>query len=277
VPNATVRGVNIHYATFGENGPWLALTTGGRRDHSEFVDLAKSIAAAGFRVLLHDRRNTGASDILIEGDEGEEAIWADDLHALLGHLGALPAFIGGASSGSRTSLLFHRRHPGAVRALILMQCTGGAFAAGRLPENYYLQYIRAAESGGMAAVCATEMYQQRIAANPSNRERLMSMDPAKFIAVMKHWAGIFTSGPIDPLIGVSEVELRAIGVPTLVIPGNDKTHSSGSGLAAQSLIPGARLFRLPVEDQDVTVITYSEWKPHESAIAQALISFMKEH
>ncbi len=178
MPTAIVRGVNIHYATFGTQGPWLALTTGGRRDHSEFVDLARLIAAAGFRVLLHDRRNTGASDILIEGDEGEEAIWADDLHALLGQLDALPAFIGGASSGSRTSLLFHRRHPEAVRALILMQCTGGAFAAGRLPENYYLQYIRAAESGGMAAVCATEMYQQRIAANPSNRDRVMNMDPA---------------------------------------------------------------------------------------------------
>jgi pimeloyl-ACP methyl ester carboxylesterase len=277
VPIALIRGVNLHYATFGTQGPWLALTTGGRRDHSEFVDLAKLIAAAGFRVLLHDRRNTGASDIRIEGDEGEEAIWADDLHALLGQLGALPAFIGGASSGSRTSLLFHRRHPEAVRALILMQCTGGAFAAGRLPENYYLQYIRAAESGGMAAVCATEMYRQRIAANPSNRDRVMHMDPAKFIAVMNHWVSIFKSGPIEPLIGVGEEELRAIRKPTLVIPGNDKTHSSGSGLAAHRLIPGADLFRLPLEDQDVTVITYAEWKAHEPAIAQAIIGFLQAH
>ena len=277
MPTAHVRGVNLHYATFGDQGPWLALTTGGRRDHSEFVDLARLIAAAGFRVLLHDRRNTGASDIRIEGDEGEEAIWADDLHALLGQLGALPAFVGGASSGSRTSLLFHRRHPESVRGLILMQCTGGAFAAGRLPENYYLQYIRAAEAGGMAAVCATEMYRQRIAANPANRDRLMAMDPAKFIVVMKHWAGVFASGPVEPLIGVGDDELRGIAVPTLVIPGNDRTHSSASGLAAQRLIPGAELFRLPLEDQDVTVITYAEWKPHEPAIAQAMIGFMKAH
>jgi hypothetical protein len=28
--------------------------------------------------VLRDRRNTGASDVLIEGDEVEEAIWADD-------------------------------------------------------------------------------------------------------------------------------------------------------------------------------------------------------
>jgi pimeloyl-ACP methyl ester carboxylesterase len=276
MPTVTVRGVSLHYATFGDRGPWVALTTGGRRDHSEFIGLAGLVAAAGYRVLLHDRRNTGASDIVIDGDEGEEAIWADDLHALLGRLGALPAFVGGASSGSRTSLLFHRRHPEAVRALILMQCTGGAFAAGRLPENYYLQYIRAAEQGGMAAVCATEMYQARIAANPSNRDRLMRMDPATFIAVMKHWVGIFASGPIEPLIGVGEAELRAIRVPTLVIPGNDRTHSSTSGLAAHRLIPGAQLCRLPVEDEDVTVITYSEWKPHEPMIAAAIIGFMND-
>ncbi len=277
MPIANVRGVHLRYETFGTGGPWLALTTGGRRDHTEFIGLAGRVAAAGYRVLLHDRRNTGASDILIEGDEGEEAIWADDLHALLGKLGALPAFIGGASSGSRTSLLFHRRHREAVRGLVLMQCTGGAFAAGRLPENYYLQYIRAAESGGMAAVCDTEMYRQRIAANPSNRDRLMRMDPAKFIAVMTHWAGVFTSGPIEPLIGVSEAELRAIRVPTLVIPGNDRTHSSAAGLAVHRLIPGAALFRLPVEDQDVTVITYAEWKAYEPMVAEAIVGFLNRH
>ena len=32
-----------------------------------------------------------------------------------------------------------------------MRVTGGAFAAGRLPENYYDQFIRAAEEGGNLA------------------------------------------------------------------------------------------------------------------------------
>ena len=52
-------------------------------------------------MLLHDRRNTGASDIVIDkvGEDGEEEISADDLHTLLGQLGSLPACIVGASSG----------------------------------------------------------------------------------------------------------------------------------------------------------------------------------
>ena len=54
--------------------------------------------------MLHDRRNTGASDILIEGKEGEEEIWTDDLYELLGRLEARPAVVGGGSSGARTSI-----------------------------------------------------------------------------------------------------------------------------------------------------------------------------
>jgi pimeloyl-ACP methyl ester carboxylesterase len=267
-------GVQLIGQLAGTSGPGVVLVPGPEPDTRAWEAAASAIAAAGFRVLLHDRRNTGASGIVIDGDEGEEAIWADDLHALLGQLRALPAFIGGASSGSRTSLLFYLRHPEAVRALLLMQLTGGAFAAGRLPEHYYGQYIRAARAGGLAAVCATEMYRERIAANPSNRARLMNMDPAHFIAVMERWLAIFMDGPKDPLIGISEAQLRAVAVPTLVIPGNDKTHSAVNGRAAQKLIPGSELFELPIESQDVTLIAFSQWKEHEPAIAGAFTDFM---
>jgi pimeloyl-ACP methyl ester carboxylesterase len=153
---AQVRGVRLHYEVFGDSGPWFALTTGGRRGYDEFAPLARKIAAEGFRVLLHDRRNTGASDLVIEGSDGEEEIWADDLVALLQQLGATPAFIGGASAGARLSVLVYMRHPEVVRALLLMRVTSGEFAAGRLPEQYYGQFIKAAREGGMAAVCAHE-------------------------------------------------------------------------------------------------------------------------
>ena len=155
MPIAKIRGVDINYQVIGDGGPWIMLTTGGRRGHDEFVPLAKKLAARGHRVVLHDRRNTGLSDVLIEGDAGEEVIWTEDMRELMQHLGALPAFFGGSSSGARTSILFTLRNPDAVRGLLLLRVTGGPFAAARLPENYYDQYIRAARTGGMAAVCAT--------------------------------------------------------------------------------------------------------------------------
>ena len=61
-----IRGVHINYEVVGDKGPWLTLITGGRRRYFEFLPLSQKIAANGFGVLLHDRRNTGASDVLIE-------------------------------------------------------------------------------------------------------------------------------------------------------------------------------------------------------------------
>ena len=277
MPHLNIRGANIHYRVFGEEGPWLALITGGRRGFGEFVPLAQKIAAHGVRVLIHDRRNTGASDIVVDGTDGEEEIWTDDLYELLGKLNARPAVVGGASSGARTSILTYLRHPDAVRALFLMRLTGGEFAAARLPGMYYGQFIKAAEEGGMAAVCATEQYQERIAANPGNKERLMRMDPKRYIAQMSHWLEIFTRGPVAPMYGVTEAQLRSIKVPTVVIPGNDKTHSLACGREIQKLIPGSRLVELPLEDQDVPLIPFSDWAAHEAAIARTCADFVRQH
>ena len=86
MPTASIRGVNIHYQVIGESGPWVALITGGRRGHQELLPIARKLAAQNYRVLLHDRRNTGASDLVIAGEDGEEEIWADDLVALIRQL-----------------------------------------------------------------------------------------------------------------------------------------------------------------------------------------------
>jgi len=272
---ARVRGIEINYEIVGNQGPAVALTTGGRRGYPEFLPLARRIAAEGFRVFLHDRRNTGASEMLISGDEVEEVVWADDLHALLAQHGVLPAFIGGSSAGARTSILFAIRHPEAVRGLLLMRVTGGPCAAERLPENYYGQFIRLAETGGMAAVCASEAYRERIEANPASRAKLMAMDPKHFIAALTRLRARFQAGAHFPVMGVSEAELAAIKAPTIVIPGNDQTHSSESGRIAQRMIRGAELHELPLTDQPVPLIPYDEWSPYEPEIARVFAGFMR--
>jgi pimeloyl-ACP methyl ester carboxylesterase len=275
MPTAQVRGVEIVYQIIGDYGPWFALSTGGRRSHNEFVALAKKIAAGGFRVLLHDRRNTGASEVVISGQEGEEIIWADDLAQLLKQLGATPAFIGGASSGARLSILLKQRHPEMVKALILMRVTGGDTAAKRLPYKYYQMFIDAAKAGGMVAVCATPDYQERIKARPQNESILMNMKVEQFIAVLENWLTIFTSGPTYPVMGVEEATLQAINIPVLIIPGNDRTHASSNAIDAAKLIPHAQLFQLPITDQDVDIIPFSDWEPMETTISERIIQFLK--
>ena len=277
MPIAQVNGLNINYDTIGDDGPFVTLITGGRRGYAEFVRLAQRIAVEGFRVLLHDRRNTGSSDMSFDADEVEEAIWADDLHELLAQLDGLPAFIGGASAGARTAILFGLRHPHAVRGLLLFRVTGGAFAAERLPENYYNQFIRKAEAGGMEAICADEQYAERIAANPANGELLANMDPADFIAALTRWRDLFVAGKDLPVFGVSEAELDSMKMPVIIIPGNDKVHDSNAGRIVHEMIPGSELHQLPIEDQDLPLVPFEDWAPHEPEITHVFTGFMNRH
>ena len=271
----TVRDVAINYEVFGEDGPWVTLMTGGRRSYGEFSSLANKVSAQGFRVLLHDRRNTGSSGIAMTAEDTEEAVWADDLFHLLQQLDALPAFVGGSSSGARTAILFGIRHPKATRGLLILRVTGGKFAAGRLPELYYDQFIRAAQEGGMAAVCSTEAYQERVESSAANREALLSMKPDEFISIQKRLRELFVAGANLPVMGVTADELATISAPAIVIPGNDNTHSSASGRAAHDLIPGSEIHELPITDQDVPLIPFEDWAPYEAEIAEVFTGFMR--
>ena len=275
MPYAQIREIAINYETVGDDGPWLALSPGGRSGYAELRPLAKKVAAGGFRVLLHDRRNCGASDVSFDDSQGEDAHRVDDMHELLSRLNALPAFVGGSSSGCRMSLLYYLRHRRDVRGLLLLRVTGGPYPAQQLPEKYYGQFIRAAEQGGMEAVCAMDHWRGCIEARRVNRDKLKTISPTRFIAAMSHWRDLFSEGVDHPVIGISKEELQSIAVPTIVIPGNDKIHSSSSGRLAHSLIPNAEVHDLPVADTGVELVPFAEWAPYEDEIAGAFIEFMR--
>jgi pimeloyl-ACP methyl ester carboxylesterase len=275
MPQTEVRGVHINYKILGERGPWVALSPGGRRDISGIEPMARPLADLGHRVVVFDRRNCGASDVVVDGDDSEYEIWADDLHELLSQLGALPAVVGGSSSGCRTSLLFALRHPKDVRGLLLWRVTGGRFACERLAEEYYGQYITAAKSGGMAAVCAMEHWKERIASRPENRSALMQMDPARFVAVMSHWREYFVRGADLPVIGATEAELRSIKAPACVVPGNDNTHGRKTGENLGGLLADAEVHVLFPKHYDMDLSPREEWDEKAGEMAALFGDFIK--
>jgi pimeloyl-ACP methyl ester carboxylesterase len=272
MPTAKVRGVTINYEIHGDRGPWVALSPGGRRDISGVRPIGEKIAAAGYRVLLHDRRNCGASDVVIEdGGESEYEIWADDFYELLKQTNALPVIAGGSSSGCRTALLLALRHPDAVSALLLWRVTGGPFAAQRLAENYYGQFIDTAKQGGLQAVCDTEFFRERIEANPANRARLMSMSTEHFIDVMSRWREFFLKSAELPVIGATAEDLKGITVPACVVPGNDRTHGRSTGETAARLIPNSELHIIAPEDVDEEV---ADWDAKDGELASIFVDFL---
>ena len=276
---AVVRNIRINYEVIGHSGPWIALTPGSRRAYGELVNLAREIAASGYRVLLHDRRNCGASEVAFDGSASEHEVWADDLYELGRQLGADRLIVGGSSAGARLAILFAIRHPDALRGLLLWRLTGGQEAVDKLAENYYGQFIKLANKGGMAAICESEHFKECIASRPANRERLMANDLGQFIKVMSFWRERFLESARLPIVGASEADLRSIVAPACLIAGNDVIHTPVTARKAAGLIPDCELHddvvRKRADDQLLEEWDRKEWRDAEPRIAQIFTAFLQ--
>lgn len=281
MPVATVRGVHINYEVVGSAGPFIALTPGSRRPYAELVNLSKEIASHGYRVLLHDRRNCGASDVAFDGSASEHEIWADDLYDLAKQVGAAPLYAGGSSAGARLAILFAMRHPDALRGLLLWRITGGQEAVDRLAENYYGQYIKLAQTGGMEAIAKSEHFDELIAARPENRARILATNVGTFIKVMTTWREAFLTAAKLPMVGATEADLNAIKQPACLVAGNDVIHTPATARKAAKLIPNSELHDDVVEkcseDNLKKDWDRQEWREAEPKLATIFADFLKMH
>jgi len=278
VPRAKVRGVGLNYDVVGERGPWVLLIQGGRQDMELFRPLAENLAAAGHRVLIHDRRNSGASDIALDSAVSEEETFADDAHALCSQLGALPIIACGGAGGSRHCILLHLRHPGSARGLLLWWPSGSRPAAEQLAEQYYGQFITAAETGGMSAVVATPYYAERCARVAENRDRLLAMDVGEFIATMRRWRQFFLDGADMPVIGVDAETVRSITLPTCIVPGHDTIHPRHIAEQLASILPNAEFHDVPpAEPAEDEAARRQARLAHQRRLADVFLDFLARH
>src|SRR5215475_5608865 len=278
MPERVIRGVHINYEMVGERGPVIALTPGARRAYNELTDLARRIAANGYRVLLHDRRNCGASEVAFDGSGSEHEVWADDVYALGQQLVALPMYVGGSSAGARLAILYAMRHPDGLRGLLLWRVTGGQEAVDKLSENYYGQYIRLARQGGMQAVADSEHFAECIKARPANKARLLATDVEHFIKVMTVWRERFLQSATLPIVGASESDLNAIKAPACLIAGNDVIHTHATARKAARLIPNSELHEDVVEkrsdDNLLKEWDRKEWRDAEPRMVAIFAAFL---
>ena len=270
-----IDGVNVEYEIIGSGKPILALMPGARRGYLEMKSLAEKIAKNNIRILLHDRRNTGKSSMLIDDAHTEEVTWARELRKLFKSLNERHIFISGSSSGARTSLMYALEFPKDLIGLIIMRVTGGKFAANNLPKNYYEVFINAAKSGGMKSVCDTARFAEYIKTNPDIENELLQFDVNEFIKIQENLLVKFRAGADYPVMGVTQDELGSITIPSLVIPGNDNTHNSVSGITAYEMLGNSELFQLPIDDVDIDLIPWSDWAEYEDQIAKTMSEFIQ--
>lgn len=214
----TVDGNKIYYEDRGRGIP-IVIAAGGQNRVETLRPLAEKLAAK-HRVITWDRANLGRADIVITGARDID-LWTDQLAGMLPQLEARPAYLVGASSGARVAYTMALRYPDYVRGLFTFLTTGGGTIGESLAKQYYFDYADLAEKEGMAAVAKTPFWAERIALNPDNRDRLLSLDPHEFARVMRRWGKAMRSNP-EPMIGINADDLRqmkANGTPVAIIQG----------------------------------------------------------
>ncbi|MCV7056949.1 alpha/beta fold hydrolase [Mycolicibacterium gilvum] len=243
-----INGGTVVYEILGKEGEFIVLTPGGRfsKDIPGLKPLAKKLVEGGYRVLLWDRPNCGKSDVQFYG-QSESHMRAETLQQLITKLDIGPVILLGGSGGARDSMLTTMLYPELVRKLVVWNIVGGVYGSFVLGSYYIVPSILAVRGAGMKAVSQIAEWQERIAENPDNEQRILDQDPEAFLKLMLRWLNAFVPKPGQTIPGVEDEMFDNITVPTLIIRGgaNDLDHPKRTSLEVSCLIKGSKVIDPP--------------------------------
>ncbi|MFG3162764.1 alpha/beta fold hydrolase [Streptomyces sp. NPDC048232] len=233
----TVDDTALHYDDLGSpDGMPVVLIHGHPFNRTLWAPQAHALVAAGHRVVTPDLRGYGESDVT----PGKVFLsdFADDVAALLDHLGIERAVVGGVSMGGQIAMEFCRRHPGRVRALVLSDTSALAETdEGKAYRNRLADRLLAEGMAGYADEVIGKM--------------LASYNVDALPDVAAHVLGMMRAtdprGAAAALRGRAERPdyrdtLATVAVPTLIVVGADDVFTPVSEAEAiAGLVPHATL------------------------------------
>jgi pimeloyl-ACP methyl ester carboxylesterase len=205
------------FATESGHGRPLVFLHGGLSNH-QGARLYVGPLEGRCRLITPDLRGSGRS--YFAGELSWEVL-ADDLAALLHHLGLPRAAIGGVSFGAGVAVAFALRHPALVEALAIISPAFGGGELGLLPaQRAAMDAMDAAGqrtlTEGMAALFPLF---DTLPAEVRERARpvVAGYDPASVATSTRFMATC-------PQPFARGADLAAITAPVLLVPGTDPTH-----------------------------------------------------
>jgi pimeloyl-ACP methyl ester carboxylesterase len=226
-------GVEIAFLDEGEGEPIVLVHGFASNKEVNWVTpgWVTTLTRAGRRAIALDNRGHGASAKLYDPTAYHSAIMAEDVRALLDHLGLPRADIIGYSMGARITAFLALAHPDRVRAAVL----GGL--GFRLIEGVGLPdaIADALEAPSLADVSDPTAYMFRAFAEQTKS------DLHALAACMRGSRQTLSRG-----------EVARVAVPLLVAVG-EKDPIAGSPQALAALIPGAKALVIPGRDHMLAV------------------------
>jgi pimeloyl-ACP methyl ester carboxylesterase len=249
----------LEYTEYGAGDAWVVLLHGQLMPRRMHQPLARALAAEGLHVVTLDLLGHGRSDRPEDPLVYSTTAWAEQVVALLDHLGAPQAVVGGTSLGANVSLEVAVVAPGRVRGLIIeMPVLNNAIEAGIIafaPLMFAARFLPFTVSG------------LRLLTRPIPRGIVpfwigIGLDtcdqlPGSVAAVVH---GIFF-GRVAP----SSRERRAISVPALVVGHpSDPIHPAADAAMLADEMPNATF---------VKARSILEWRISPDRLNQASAAF----
>lgn len=253
-----VDGGRLYYEATGAGHP-LVLVHGMMFDRRLWDEQAP-VLAEHFRVVRYDIRGFGKSEISKFGSD------ADDINALLEHLGLARIYLVGLSMGAEAAHAFTLQHPEKVAALVEVGSGVIGWEASPEFEQHFGQFFQAAESGDYdrARRIFSEVWVDGTGpATPEMRERAAAimrdytfahyvleaqMRAAQEPTATVETVTVDTTTPDDaPTPEPTEEErLAAIRIPVLIMVGDrDQPGALKSADALAAAFPNARKVVIP--------------------------------
>jgi pimeloyl-ACP methyl ester carboxylesterase len=229
------QGHELGYEIHGTGEPTIVLTNGLLLDAGVNRELARTLAAHGFRVVLLDLLGHGTSDKPHHASQHRMDRYARQVVALLDELGVDRAVVGGVSLGANVSLYVAVQAPERVIALLVeMPVLEWATPAA---ASLFVPLLLAVSFGRSVFGFLTSLVRRLPRTGVDVLDSFlgtMSLEPEAIAAVLH---GILV-GPVAPEIE----QRRAIVVPTLIIGHeNDLIHPFNDAENLAEQLPHARL------------------------------------
>jgi pimeloyl-ACP methyl ester carboxylesterase len=233
MPNFTHDGVEIAFLDEGEGDP-IVLVHGfasNKEVNWLYPGWVTTLTRAGHRVIALDNRGHGASTKLYDPAAYHSATMAEDVRALLDHLGLSRADVMGYSMGARNTAFLALAHPDRVRAAVLGGLGMGLIDGHGLPETI----AAALEAPTRDDVADPTGHMFRTFAEQTHSD-------------LKALAACIRGSRQT----LTRAEVGRIAVPILIAIGSiDRIAGSPADLAR--LIPGARALVIPNRDHMLAV------------------------
>lgn len=226
-----VNGIEIAYTRRGTGNP-LVLIHGFPLDHSMWNETA-ALLENDFDLILPDLRGFGESTTVETRYTMDDM--ADDLAALLDHLGIVETAIAGHSMGGYVALAFAKKYPHRVRSLALVASQAAADAPDRKDGRYKTAQDIAEKGVGVVADAMTSKLSVIAEVQTFVRAIMEQQTPSAMIGALKAMAEreeMFST-------------LAAFSFPLLIVHGDDDVLIPVErGREIKSLVVAAHLIEI---------------------------------